>query len=358
MEMSYLELNQREYEITKHISLAMLDPVALIALRETGTCSISIPEALLDLDYPGHYLRRIKNVSVTMPCVTGPYTGVNCTLTLLKSSIRQGSTLLNGTQYARDMTNDDLRFTDSFGAIQSIVTSSGQNDTGLFETNLRDERYLPFEGAGVISDWRIEVPNDFRAFDYDTISDVVLHLRYTARAAGSSLKTQALAELQEAINAIAQTETEQGLARLFSLRYEFPTEWCRFLNPVGTTAQNIFKVTLSKDRFPFLFQGKAIEIRAIHIYAKVNPEFADTHDETTLKWSLEEGTAAQINLVSFDENLWNGLLHGLKENNPAWDVPAVPEESTWTLTAMRNTTERLNPNALDDLFVVCYYAVS
>ena len=79
--------------------------------------------------------------------------------------------------------NEDPRFTDNFGAIQSIVTSSAQNDSGLFETNLRDERYLPFEGAGVISEWRIELPGDFRAFDYEP--DVVLHLRYTARDGGA-----------------------------------------------------------------------------------------------------------------------------------------------------------------------------
>ncbi|MBA3494224.1 MAG: hypothetical protein H0T87_08970 [Gammaproteobacteria bacterium] len=39
-----------------------------------------------------------------------------------------------------------------------MVTSSGQDDSGLFETNLRDEPYLPFEGAGVISTWRLEMP--------------------------------------------------------------------------------------------------------------------------------------------------------------------------------------------------------
>jgi len=354
MEMSYLEQNKREYEITKHISLAMLNPVALIELRETGKCFVTIPEAVFDLDYPGHYLRRTKNVSITVPCVTGPYTGINCTLTLLKSSIRQGNTLLNGT-YARDLANGDARFTDSFGAIQSIVTSSGQNDPGLFEANLRDERYLPFEGTGVISDWSIELPSDFRAFDYDTISDAILHIRYTAREAGGSLKTQAILELQEAINTITQSENGQGQARLFSLRHEFPTEWYRFLNPVGTTSQNTFKLTLSKDRFLFLFQGKTLSIDEIEVYVKVEPEFVNTHNESTLSLFLEEGTIAPINPMSVD--VWNGLLHAQKESL-AWDVPTTAEGGEWTLTAVRNANERLDPNALNDIFVVCHYAVS
>ena len=73
------------------------------------------------------------------------------------------------------------RFADYFGTIQSIVTSVGGNDSGMFETNLRDERLLPFEGAGVESTWKLELPATLRQFDYNTISDAVLHVRYTAR---------------------------------------------------------------------------------------------------------------------------------------------------------------------------------
>jgi receptor-binding and translocation channel-forming TcA subunit of Tc toxin len=89
MEMAYHDLNQSEYELTKHVSLLQVDPLALIQLRTTGRCTVQLPEALFDMDGPGHYFRRIKTVAVSIPCVTGPYASVNCTLTLLKSSIRQ-----------------------------------------------------------------------------------------------------------------------------------------------------------------------------------------------------------------------------------------------------------------------------
>jgi Tc toxin complex TcA C-terminal TcB-binding domain len=69
---AYLDQNQREYEITKHVSLSKLDPLALAQLKQTGECFVSVPEALFDLDYAGHYLRRIKYASMTVPCVTGP----------------------------------------------------------------------------------------------------------------------------------------------------------------------------------------------------------------------------------------------------------------------------------------------
>src|SRR4029077_1840745 len=95
MEIAYLNQNARELEITKHVSLLQLDPSALVQLRETGECGITIPEVLFDLDFPGHYFRRIKNVSISIPCVAGPYTGLSSTLTLLTSKIRVKSAPAN-----------------------------------------------------------------------------------------------------------------------------------------------------------------------------------------------------------------------------------------------------------------------
>jgi hypothetical protein len=88
LERSYLEENRRELELTKSVSLLRVDPLALIQLRETGRCSVKLREELFDLDFPGHYFRRIRSVRLSIPCVTGPYTPVNCTLRLLNNSVR------------------------------------------------------------------------------------------------------------------------------------------------------------------------------------------------------------------------------------------------------------------------------
>src|SRR5262249_20102486 len=101
MELAYLDQNRREYELVKQISLLSLDPMALIALKETGRCIVELPESLFDLDYPGHYMRRIKSFSVTIPAVVGPYTSINCTLTLLASKTRIDSSA-QGTYQEQD----------------------------------------------------------------------------------------------------------------------------------------------------------------------------------------------------------------------------------------------------------------
>lgn len=285
MEMAYHEQNQRELELTKHVSVLQLDPLALVQLRTTGRCTLRLPESLFDMDGPGHYFRRIKNVAVSIPCVTGPYVSVNCTLTLLKSSIRKSPVV--GDQYPR-VDAEDSRFSDNFGSLQSIVTSSAQNDSGLFEANFRDERYLPFENSGVISEWQLQLPadpskKDPAQFDYNTISDVILHIRYTACDGGGLLRNGAIANLKELIAA----GEAAGSMRLFSVRHEFPAEWARFTAQVPpANHRHALKLNLRPEHYPFWSQGRAKAVKRVDVLAvsKATPipgriEIADKADK-------------------------------------------------------------------------------
>jgi hypothetical protein len=62
----------------------------------------------------------------------------------------------------------------------AISLSGAMNDAGMFEYAYREERFLPFEGVGAISSWKLDLPSSIRSFDYDTIADVLFHLDYTA----------------------------------------------------------------------------------------------------------------------------------------------------------------------------------
>ncbi len=264
MEVAYYDQNRREYELTKHVSLLQLDPLALLQLRTTGRCTVALPEELFDFDGPGHYFRRVKSVAVSVPCVVGPYASVGCALTLVKSSVRK-SPLLGDGGYARDGADDD-RFSDHFGSTEAVVTSGGQADGGLFETNLHDERYLPFEGSGAVSEWQLRLPGALgegetdpgqtvRQFDYDTIADVVLHVRYTAREGGEALRRAAVANLKARIDEGAAS----GSVRLFSVRHEFPTAWAAFKRaqpPGGPAPRAALTVELRPEHYPFWSAGR------------------------------------------------------------------------------------------------------
>jgi len=295
MEMAYHDNNKRELELTRHISLRQLDPLALISLRVTGSCTVNIPEWLFDRDCPGHYMRRIKAVGLSLPSVVGSFTSVNCTLALQSSTIRT-SPLLNGGVYARDTTQNDPRFADYFGGAQSIVTSGASNDSGMFETNLRDERFLPFEGAGAISTWTLTLPEKLRNYDYSTHSDAVLHLRYTARDAGDPLGSQATNELLTMFD----TQGQSGQALFFCLRYDFPTEWAAFVNG-GANAK--FQVVIQKSYFPYAVQSaKVLTIDSVATYAGSNGKIASllqqTVDLDSLSSSLTGTGSATLSLLA------------------------------------------------------------
>jgi hypothetical protein len=309
MEMAYHDLNQREYELTKHVSLLQVNPLALLQLRATGRCTAMLPEALFDMDGPGHYFRRIKTVAVSIPCVTGPYAGVNCTLTLLKSSIRKTQILRDGV-YARENAEDD-RFNDYYGSLQSIVTSSAQNDSGLFETNLRDERYLPFENSGVVSEWQLELPanpskGDPRQFDYNTISDVILHLRYTAREGGGLLRKEAVKNVATTIEA-AQAA---GSVRLFSVRHEFPSEWAKFQGQTpGVNQRFELALNLRPEHYPFWSQGRLNRVPRVDLLARSTrdpvPGSLDVFDKAAKNDTVKKATLAKDAAL---ENLLVGKL--------------------------------------------------
>ena len=357
METAYLDQNKRDYEITKHVSVSQLDPVALILLKETGKCSISIPEVLFDLDNPGHYFRRLKSVALSIPCVVGPYVSVNCNLTLKKHAYRRDRAIPTGGKYEADPYTD-TRFEKAPQSEQRVVTSSAQSDAGLFETNLRDERYLPFEGAGAISQWDIELPKSFRAFDYCTISDVILHLRFTARDGGSGFKTDVENQLTAALNHIVGTGGEAGLTRVFSLRHEFATEWYRFVNPTASEVDLTITVPLSKDRFPAVFRDPkvSLELSSFEVLAAVKPDYLEDHPVGTIKLSLKAGSTSSDKAIKPFAK-WDDAARFLKGEVTVAGVPGP-----WTLAVwleedanQPDVHSRLDAGALEDVLLICRY---
>lgn len=250
MERRFIETNYRTPEIDQAFSLNQVNPAALVQLRETGACAFAIPEVFFDLFYPGHYRRRIRSVRLSIPCVTGPYTNVPATLSLTDSWIRRdprlGAASLVAVPPRRSI---------------SVATSTGQNDAGVFEFSFRDERYMPFEGAGAVSDWRLELPKNFRPFDYQTITDVILHVNYTAEA-DEALRTQAEQANDGLDGTIMNYLTNNATGRLYSMRQEFSTELSRLMNsPTGTAV----KLRLTERHLPVFLRSRATTVTAARL---------------------------------------------------------------------------------------------
>ena len=354
LEASYLEKNKRDYEITKHISLMMLNPLQLLWLRETGTCEFDIPELVFDLDYPGHYMRRIKSVGLTIPCITGPYTGVNAKLTLLKNRIRRNTSIKP--QYAWDAEDFNRdRFIHNLADISSIASSTAQNDHGMFEVNFRDERYLPFEGAGVISSWRLELPGEFRQFDYDTISDVILHISYTARDGGGGFKQTVNNHVKNSINKWLDEmkETEEGIPRLFSLKHEFPNAFHTLVGSPTNSAQ-VTNFEIKKQHFPYFVAYRALELadgKNVFIYLK--PKDNKKIDSSNLVLNIKaSGPGSNDETVEVIDGKWNDEKLNIKTGSVS--ISGDPRR-LWTLDFGING---LTKDELEDIFILIYYNLS
>ena len=255
LDAAYIDQNKRQLEITKHISFAQMFPSILVAIKETGQGTLSLPEWLFDMDYPGHYRRRIKSVSISIPCIVGPYTNVNCTLSLTKSKTR----IVADGNYDENTNSDSFNI--QYGQITSIATSSAQLDSGMFTLDFNDDRFLPFEGAGTISDWLIELPKDNNFFDFESISDIGLLINYTAQVGGITQATNARANLA--------TVLPNSGARLLSLKYDFPNEWFQMFNPTNNADKEMV-ISLKPEHFPYFLrrQINSLTIKQMDLFVE------------------------------------------------------------------------------------------
>jgi len=320
MEKAYYDENARERELTKHFSLRLHFPIAFLELKLRGYCEIELPEWMYDLDYPGHYMRRIKNVSMTIPCVVGPYTGVHCRLTQLSSRTRVSPLLVppaHGCCDAQrdrsgyDVPPDDPRVVCLYSATDAIATSGGQNDTGLFELNFRDERYLPFEFTGAISRWRIELPRENNFFDFESLSDLLLHVNYTAREGGALLR--------QAANLHVQDRLPGAGIRLLDLRQDMPDAWPVFEQQrTDCPEPRYLGVRVHRGMFPFLHPGRQFELLRVEVLFNAPEAEPDHHHILEFFESISPREAMRkdcdcdahpIACVSHEH--WPGYFHGI-----------------------------------------------
>lgn len=341
MEVAYFDRHKRELEITKRVSLAQFMPLSLLALKETGACTMVLPEWLFDMDYPGHYRRRIKSVSITIPCVVGPYTSVNCTLSLINNGIRISDDVTAG--YGDPLTANDTRFVRNPVPIQSIATSHGQNDAGMFELNFSDERYLPFEGAGAVSEWRISLPPKSNQFDFATISDVILHIRYTAVAATST-------ELANAARAHLDTVLPASGVRFFVLNHEFGSEWHRFLHPEADSDQ-ILAFTLRAEHLPFYARHpKDLSALDLIVDSAHNGSF-------DVKLQLPGADSPLDEPLTADPDPGLGGAHHMQKGNIP---PMTPVLGEWKIQLKKDTDptfRSLQPEDVQNAYLVIGYSI-
>lgn len=189
MEQAWLKWNHRTLKVTRTVSLAevysadKVDLAAKITELLKGSGSGSTPaqtglsmttdkqlHAAFNLkalniadDYPAGLgkTRRIKQISVTLPALTGPYQDVRAVLS-----------------YGGDVKLPD--------GCKAIAVSHGMNDDGQFRLDFNDGHWLPFEGIPVDNSGNLTLSFPGATGDKQkalllSLSDIIIHIRYTIR---------------------------------------------------------------------------------------------------------------------------------------------------------------------------------
>ncbi len=260
MEDAYRNKNSRRLEIEKTISLRQLFPQEFLKFKwghdagNQGVLNFTLSERLFDFDFPGHYCRKIKTVSVSLPAVIGPYQNLNATLSQGSNSVllKADSMNVSPVNYLIYNTSsnpggtapptppaDVLR--SNWMPNQQIAVSRGINDSGLFQLDFNDERYLPFEGTGAVSGWTFNLPPDTNRINFDSISDVIVKVQYTALDGGNVFA----GKVKSLYTQSAYTQYQNLKAKCMDMNQTYANAWFRmFATPPVAGFQTItFKVT-------------------------------------------------------------------------------------------------------------------
>lgn len=189
MEQSYLQKDEREKEVTRTVCLSevyatqlkdknttLADVITSVVdgktsdfgsagnglKRENGQLQATLTLSHLEIgkDYPDSLgkTKRIKQISVTLPALVGPYQDVRAVL-----SYGDPKGLAKG--------------------CDALAVSHGMNDGGQFQLDFNDGRWLPFEGIPVDSSgvFTLSFPgaDDKQKTLLQTLTDIILHIRYT-----------------------------------------------------------------------------------------------------------------------------------------------------------------------------------
>ncbi|KAI1112288.1 hypothetical protein F5Y14DRAFT_453113 [Nemania sp. NC0429] len=352
MESAYRNKKSHDFELVKNVSLRQVDPWALMLFRETGHTVFTVPEFLFDVDFPGHFCRRIVSVSLQIPCVVGPYTSLNCTLRLVQHRYRVSSDVNTSLPYLETGANDPRFRTDNIPinavALGSPTPNSATAGTGIFSLDFARDKYSPFEGAGAISTWQIDLPPEFRQFDYRTISDVVLQLRYTAFDGGVRFGLAASGGVQDTIKKPLSSPYTAPLAMLVNVASDYATSWYAFRSDLQSGRAGTLRMPGMAALLPFWTQSLKITVDSIWVV--VIPPPADGQDIR-----LDKMTIAEYSSLSWTQTRGFG-----GDGGPSVDDCSLLKASRvnkdmaqdWTLSLPNDSEVGLT---LDAIWILVYY---
>jgi Tc toxin complex TcA C-terminal TcB-binding domain len=221
--------NTRKLQLTKTISLAQLAPAEFQHFLETGVLTFATPMTMFDSEFPGHYLRLIKRVRLSVIALIPPTLGIRATLSTTGTS----RVVIPGSGFQSVVVRREP---------VSVALSSPNNATGLFvDLDPQPDMLLPFEDSGVDTNWELSMPRAANQFDFRTIADVLITIDYTALDSPDYRQ-----QIVQKLNARPIFQAD----RPFSFRNDLADQWYDLHNPDQTATPMVVSFTTQRDDFP------------------------------------------------------------------------------------------------------------
>jgi hypothetical protein len=299
----YLSTDQRKLQLTKTISLAQLYPVDFQQLRETGVMNFSTPLSLFDQDFPGHYLRLIQQVSVSVIALIAPTQAINATL-----SASGTSQVVIGP--------DVFQTVPVQTGPQSIAITTPANATGVLSPDPQSGLLLPFQGMGVGAQWQLTMPLPANPWDFSTLADVQLTISYTA-----------LASPQYRPQVIASLNGQVSQDRPYSFVNDLPDQWYELNNPAQTATPMTVQFQVAATDFPANLSDIRIQQLTLVFALAEGANFEVAVD--SLQFFLGGSTAA----VGGAATTVGGVISTRRGNAASW-IPIIGASpfGTWQLS--------------------------
>lgn len=355
MDKAYIDNNNRGLEIEKTISLLQLNAIAFMDLKNTGKCTFNLDEELYDYDFPGHYCRRVKAISISIPAVVGPYENINAILTQTSDSVILNPDseaveylLKRGQNSVSKPKTDVLR--ENWVMNQKVAITKGIDDTGMFVLDFNDQRYIPFEGTGAVSSWKLSMPRETNRINFDTISDIIIKVKYTALDGGESF----LSEVKEKLSSAGRMYT---VFKHFNLNQEFSNDWYAFINGNAVEGKQTLDFKIPDNVMITNAKNPSIKL----IYFKIStPEGVIISDETG-KGSFITLTIKDTSISNMAISIRNNI--GRADEEQIGNVDGFTGE--WMLQFDLKKTPKelilkgaLNPEILKDIEIIINYELN
>lgn len=211
-----IKRDERRLQLVKTVSLKSLCPEKWGEFINSGKLEFDLTEALFNADYPGHYCRQVKALSLTFPGLLGPYQNICATLRQESSSTILEPDVTAVRQLHGFSISDALpgSIVHNLRPYQQIGLSLGMEDDGMAIQDA-DDRYRSFEGTGAHAKYSLALPrpeSPLQASFLGSLTDVILTLVYQARDGGQAFATEVekLLDSNEEISPSGRATTQQA----------------------------------------------------------------------------------------------------------------------------------------------------